>query len=205
LFFDKINLLKDFRVKIIPEEDRAHYSKITLDLEVNTSFGYVEIAAIAHRNDYDLSQHQKYSHEDLEIDGKIPRVIEPTFGIDRILFSLLDVNFKEDKDRHYISLPSFISPYDFAIFPLVNKDGVDEYAKTLYKDLKKYFIVYYEDKRSIGKRYMKADEIGIKYCITIDYQSLEDDTITIRDRDDRSQIRINRNKLKEFFENKIKV
>ena len=178
------------------EEERAFYNRYHFDLEAwfDSYSQYKEVAACHYRTDYDLSRHQKHSGQGMEIskDGKkfVPHVVELTFGIDRTFFLLLDNAFREEKERAYFALPVAVSPYDAGIYPLVNKDGVGEKAREVYGSLWKHYDVFYDDGGSIGRRYARADEIGIKYGITIDYDTLKDDTVTIRERDSTKQRRV---------------
>jgi glycyl-tRNA synthetase len=128
-------------------------------------------------------------------------VIEPSFGLDRTFYAILLYCFVEDKKRgwDWFKFPAKISPYVAAVYPLVSKDGVDEKAKEVFNSLKGCFDVFYDEAGSIGKRYARADEIGTNYCITVDYQTLKDDTVTIRDRDSTKQIRVEIKKLEEII------
>ncbi|MEM5797803.1 MAG: glycine--tRNA ligase [Candidatus Aenigmatarchaeota archaeon] len=186
------------------DTERAFYSLDTWDIEfLSDIFGRIELVGISDRTDYDLSRHAQLSGADLTIDynGKkiIPHVIEVAFGIDRPLFSLMESCLKADKKRIYFSFPPLISPYQMAVFPLVSKDGLPEKAKEVYNMLKSkgWFVVY--DEGFIGRLYYRQDEIGTPFCITIDHQTLEDDTVTIRNRNDQSQKRVEIKKLDDVL------
>ncbi len=203
-----MGLTKRFLIELgIPEENirfreqterqRAHYSKETWDAEVRTErFGWIEVAGIAYRTDYDLSRHSKFSKEDLTVflqseNRRITcHVLEPSFGIDRIFYCVLEHSYKHDGKRKYLSLKRELAPIDVCVFPLMNRDGLPEKAITVHELLRKRkFSVVYDASGSIGRRYARADEIGIPYCITIDHQTLEDHSVTIRDRDTTKQVR----------------
>lgn len=186
---------KALRFRHMLPEETPHYSKGNFDLEIKFEFGWKESVGNALRSDYDLKQHSKFSKKELSIiqNGKkiVPWVIEPSFGVERPLAAILYHCFREDgRGWSWFAFPPKIVPYHAGIFPLVNKDGLPEKAKEVFNLLKKEFDVFYDDKGSIGKRYARADEIGTLVCITIDYQSLKDNTVTIRDRDTTKQKRV---------------
>ena len=189
-------------------EETAHYSKGNFDVEIyyDDEIGWKEVVGNAYRTDYDLSRHSKFSNEDLsvDVDGKkiIPHVAEPSFGIDRIFLALLMLAYRdkgEDRQWCWLSLPIKLSPYLAGVFPLVSKDNLPKKAKEIYEMLKKEFgkDVFYDEKGSIGKRYARADEIGVPFCITVDYQTLEDNTVTLRFRDTTEQVRVKVEELKD--------
>lgn len=199
-FYESIGIPKNkFRFLEKKEEEKAFYNKYQFDAEVmmESYSNFREVGAVHYRTDHDLTRHQKESNQKLEIskDGKkfIPHVIELTFGVDRSVFALLDLNYKEGKlkagERRYFSLPPKLSPYIVGIYPLVSKDKIGEKAEHVYKVLKN-FDAWYDEKGSIGRRYARADEIGIPFGVTIDYDTLKDDTVTLRDRDTTKQKRM---------------
>jgi glycyl-tRNA synthetase len=176
---------------------RAHYSAETWDAEVSTErFGWVEVAGLAYRTDYDLSSHAKSSGQDLTMfsaDKKkvLCHVIEPSYGVDRSLYCVLEHAYVEEKNRVYLRLKKDIAPVDVGVFPLLNRDGLPEKAREIYEKLKCCRVMaVYDDSGSIGRRYARADEIGIPYCVTVDHQTLEDGTVTIRARDTTAQVRV---------------
>lgn len=198
----------------IPEKDRAHYSKKTIDFEYDFPFGQSELYGLAYRTDFDLKNHQKYSGRNLKYkdpqsqEEYWPHVIEPTWGVDRSVLVVLIDGYREetfgDKTRVYLKLSPKLAPYKVAVFPLVaNKPELTEKAKRIYKDLRKQFMAVWDDRGNIGKRYLAQDEIGTPWCVTVDYDTLKDDTVTIRDRDTTKQIRCPVNKLMTYFANQL--
>ena len=187
---------------MLPEET-PHYSKGNFDLEIKFDFGWKETVGNAYRGDYDLQKHMKHSKTDLSVavdDGKggkprkvVPYVVEPSFGLERTLAGVLLHCFREDKERgwNWFAFPPKIAPYTIAVLPLMKKNGLPEKAREVCKQLAqvKYDAIY-DETGSIGKRYARMDEIGVPYCATIDYQTLEDDTITLRDRNSTKQVRV---------------
>ncbi|MEM5829461.1 MAG: glycine--tRNA ligase [Candidatus Aenigmatarchaeota archaeon] len=197
LWYQSLGIPKEaLRFRHMLPEETPHYSKGNFDLEIKFDFGWKEVVGNAYRADHDLLSHMKHSGENFEVvDGKekiIPHVVEPSFGIERTIYAILLYCFREGKERGWpwFAFPPKIAPYTAGVFPLVNKDGLPEKAKEVYKMLKKCFDVFYDDSGSIGKRYARSDEIGVPLCITIDYDTLKDSTVTIRNRDDCSQIRV---------------
>lgn len=197
----------------IPKKDLAHYSKRTVDMYYEFPFGKDELWAIAYRTDYDLSNHQKASGQNMEYSdektGKkyIPHVIEPTFGVDRTVLAVLSEAYYEDKknNRVVLKLKPSMAPVKVAVFPLLaNKPKLVKKAKEVYDMLKKEFVVSWDDRGNIGKRYYAQDEAGTPYCVTIDFDSLEKDDVTIRDRDTMKQERIKIKELIDYLNNKLK-
>lgn len=193
----------------VPKEDRAHYSKRTIDFEYKFPFGTKEIAAIAYRTDFDLANHQKHSGANLEYRPKdpsvaggkafIPHVIEPTFGLDRTLLAVLSEAYREEKGRVWLALKPELAPVKVAVFPLLkNKPELVKKAREVYQMLQKEIgLVDFDDNGNIGKRYRRQDEIGTPKTVTVDFDTLEDDTVTIRDRDSMRQKRVKARNLKE--------
>ena len=178
------------------DDERAFYSSDTWDVEyVSENMGRIEILGISDRTDYDLSAHMKLSGEDMSvnIEGRkfVPHVVEVAYGIDRPIYCLLESCYAEEADRTLMKFPRKVAPYLAAVFPLVNKDGIDAKAREVFDILRKQGIyVQYDYSGSIGRRYARADEIGVPYCVTIDYDTIKDDTVTVRDRDTKEQRRI---------------
>jgi len=203
----------------IGEGDRAHYSKRTLDIEYKYPFGVKELHGIAYRTDFDLSRHEKVSGEDLHYTDPesgekfIPHVIEPTFGIDRMLLvCLLEAYHEEDaptaedgktEKRIVMKFPKYLSPIQVAVLPLSKKDELSGVAKDVAAELRKKYVVDYDETQSIGKRYRRQDEIGTPYCVTVDFDSLEDKKVTVRDRDTMKQERVEIDELNDYLENKF--
>ena len=188
----------------IPEEERAHYSKRTIDIEYEFPFGQKELYGLAYRGNFDLKNHFKEKpYKDAETGEKIwPHVIEPTWGVDRSVLAVLLESYKEEENRVVLSLPAKLAPYKAAIFPLLsNKPELVKKAKEIYENLRKDppagGMVAWDDRGNIGKRYYSQDEIGTPYCVTVDFESLENDDVTLRDRDTAKQKRIKIKDLKE--------
>lgn len=189
--------LKNIRKHEQSPEERAHYSKATTDIEYEFPFGWKEIEGIANRGDFDLKAHTKYSGQDMSYfdDEKkeryLPYVIEPSAGVDRIMFAILCDAYHEDKDRVVLKLHPKLAPYKVAVFPLLkNKPELVAKAREIYDLLRKEFMTAWDDRGNIGKRYYSQDEIGTPWCVTVDFQTLEDGTVTLRDRDTAKQERI---------------
>ncbi len=199
-YLDTIKLPKAvFRFKELSEEERAFYNKYHWDIELDLSLGWKEVAGIHYRTDHDMSGHQKVSKKDLSVfaDGKkfVPHVLELSFGVDRNILALLDFAYDED-NRKLFRFPRNLAPYDAAVFPLVNKDKLPELAKETKQMLQSLgFTVFYDDSGSIGRRYRRMDEIGVPASVTIDNQTTEDNTVTLRDRDSMKQVRIKKDEL----------
>jgi glycyl-tRNA synthetase len=187
------------------EKELAHYAVSCADVEYEFPFGVTELEGVANRTDYDLNQHQEHSGKDLRYfdDQKkerfIPHVIEPAAGVDRSALAFLCEAFEEDEipndkgvpdKRVVLRLHPRVAPYKAAVFPLVKRDGMPERAEALHKELRKQFNVFIDEKGAIGRRYRRQDEAGTPFCITVDGTTLEDDTVTIRDRDTTRQDRI---------------
>lgn len=188
-----------------PKKERAHYSKRTVDIEYKFPWGSDELWAVAYRGDYDLSQHEAISGKNLEYFNEttkkkfIPHVIEPTFGADRTMLAVLLESYKEEKDRVILKLNPKLAPYKVAVFPLLaNKPELIKLAKEIYGDLQKKFMTAFDDRGNIGKRYYSQDEIGTPWCVTIDFDSLKNKDVTIRDRDTTKQERV---KIKDLTKN----
>ncbi len=191
----------------VPAEDRAHYSKCTIDFEYEFEFGAKEIGAVAYRTDFDLSNHMKHSGVNMEYTVKgtnqklIPHVIEPTFGLDRNILAVLAEGYTEDEvngeKRIYLKLPEHLAPIKYAVSPLLkNKPELVAKAREVYSLLKqKHGAVMWDDNGNIGKRYRRQDEIGTPYCVVIDFDTLENNTVTIRDRDSTEQKRVSISEL----------
>lgn len=191
----------------VPDEDRAHYSKRTIDFEYEFPFGTKEIGAVAYRTDFDLSNHMKHSGTKMLCrpkDGSapfVPHVIEPTFGLTRLVLAVLAESYREDEQngekRVYLALPEHLAPMKYAVSPLLkNKPELVEKAREVYAALrKKQPGVKWDDNGNIGKRYRRSDEIGILHHIVIDFQTLEDGTVTVRDRDTTEQQRVKASEL----------
>ena len=188
----------------VPPEDRAHYSKKTIDIEYDFPIGKEELMGIAYRTDFDLMNIQRVSGKSMEYTIKgtnekfVPHVIEPSFGVERALMAVLSSAYREDEQngskRVYLALPEHLAPVKFAVSPLLkNKPELVEKAREIYASLSKKNPgrVMWDDNGNIGKRYRRQDEIGTPHCVVIDFQTLEDDTVTVRERDTTEQRRVN--------------
>jgi len=181
------------------QDERSFYSKDTWDVEYESiNYGMIELVGVAYRTDYDLNQHMQASNQKMKIthEGEkfIPHVVEVAYGIDRPIYCLLE----SSRDERGFSFPDAVAPYLAGVFPLVKKDGLAEKARQVYSNLvDEGLYVFYDRGGSIGKRYARADEVGVPYCITIDYDTMEDDTVTVRYRDSKEQDRF---KIKELEE-----
>jgi glycyl-tRNA synthetase len=194
---------QNIRYRELHDEERPFYAQSAWDLEIKTSLGWLEVVANHYRTDYDLKVHSKGSKTDLRIldNGEkiLPWVWEDSMGIDRTLFVALDAAYTEEKKRVFLKLPNYLAPIQVAVFPLVDKDGLTEKARTVYDLLKGEIDAFFDEKASIGRRYYRVDEIGVPYSVTIDYDTLKDETVTIRDRDSKEQIRIKIDALKDWL------
>ena len=183
-----------------PKESLAHYSKRTVDVEYDFPFGWGELQGLANRGTFDLTQHSKHSGKDLAFfdqeknERYIPTVIEPSAGADRTLLAVLcDAYFEEEvngEERVVLRLHPRLAPIKAAVLPLVKKDGLAEIAQELEKKLRRKFNTYYDAAGAIGRRYRRQDEIGTPYCICVDFDTKENGTVTIRDRDSMEQVRV---------------
>lgn len=203
----------------------AHYANAAVDIEYEFPFGFKELEGIHSRTDYDLKQHQglskkkmQYYDNDLDENGKpygnyIPYVVETSVGLDRLFLAVVSMSYKEEKwikedgtedSRVVMRIPPKLAPYKLAILPLVKKDGLPEIARDLMHECKEFFHTFYEEKDSIGKRYRRMDAIGTPYCVTVDHQTKEDHTVTIRDRDNMTQERIHLNDVIQKIREAIK-
>lgn len=202
-WFEVIGVPKNMVHEIEPQEkDRAHYSKKTVDFEFDFPFGKSELYGLAYRTDFDLKNHEKSSGKKLQYTPKeggqpfVPHVIEPTFGVDRTILAVLVACYKEDEvngeKRSFLALPDALAPVQYVVSPLVkNKPELVKKAREVYAAVKKkYGAVLWDDNSNVGKRYRRADEIGVPKCITIDFDTLEDDSVTVRDRDTTKQTRV---------------
>ena len=192
------------------DEERSFYSKRTEDMEYKFPFGFKELWGLAYRTDYDLTQHSKHSGKDLSVvdseTGKktMPHVIEPAVGINRLfLMTLLDA-YTEDEGRVFLKLKANLAPFKAAVFPLLhNKPELIAKAQDLLKMLRKDMMVAWDSRGNIGKRYASQDEIGTPFCITVDFDTLEDGAVTVRDRDTATQERIKIDDLQKFLKEKV--
>ena len=197
--------IKNIHENEISDKERAHYSKRTIDFDYDFPFGRKELYGLAYRTDFDLKNHfREPPYKEEGVDVFYPHVIEPTWGVDRsVLVALLEA-YKEEDKRIVLKLPVKLAPYKAAVFPLLaNKPELVKLAKKIYDDLRKDFMVAFDDRGNIGKRYYSQDEIGTPYCITVDFDSLEKADVTLRDRNTMKQERVKIDELAEILRNKL--
>jgi glycyl-tRNA synthetase len=206
---------KDIKLREHPKEKLSHYSRKTVDIEYNFPFGWSELYGLAHRGDFDLTQHSKHSGQDLsyfdaaENKKYIPHVLEPTFGVDRSVLVALCAAYEEEKldgddSRTVMRLPKSLAPIKIAVFPLLkNKPELVKKAKEIFDSLKAEYMCEFDDNGNVGKRYRRQDEIGTPYCITVDFDTLEDKAVTVRDRDTMKQERIKIEELSKYFKENL--
>jgi glycyl-tRNA synthetase len=194
-------------------EKLAHYARDAYDIEYDFPFGWSELEGLHDRGNYDLSRHGEFSKKDMSYfddrvkERYIPHIIEASSGLNRALMMILCDAYREDvqegEERVYLSLDPRLSPIKSAVMPLVNKDGIDEIADSLYRSLRGRWKMEYDDSGSIGKRYRRQDEIGTPFCFTVDYQTREDGTVTVRYRDTLQQERIGKDQIQNFLSDKL--
>lgn len=201
---------ENLRFRDHEDGERAHYARAATDIEYNSPWGWQEFLGIHHRGDWDLTRHQQYSGQDLTVTNSetgekyIPWDIETSAGVTRSLLFILVDSYREESGRIWLQLDPRLAPFTAAVFPLLaNKPELVEKARGIYEDLRKEVMVSWDDRGNIGKRYASQDEVGTPFCITVDFQSLEDDTVTIRDRDTGEQSRIKIDQLKSHLQSKI--
>jgi len=203
--------LTEIKIREHTKDELSHYSSATFDIDYEYPFGSKEVAGIANRGQYDLNQHQKESKESMEIfDEKyknkiIPRVIEPTFGMERVFLAVLTkaYNFDEKRQNVVLKIPASLAPIKAAVFPIVKDETYEKIAEDIVNDLKKQFNVVYDKSGSIGRRYARNDEIGTPMCITIDEESEKTKRVTLRDRDTTKQISVKISELRNIIQKVI--
>ena len=203
-FYEKtgINMEKS-RFRKLGDKEKAFYAEVAFDFEVETAVGWLELVACNYRADYDLNSHSDKSKEKFEVmDGDekvLPHVFELSMGIDRSMYTILEHSLREDKEneRMVLSLKPYLSPIHVGVLSLVKKDGLAEKTDEVYLSIKRKYDVFLDHSGAIGRRYRRLDEVGAPYAITIDHQTLDDDTVTIRMRDSMEQSRIKISELDE--------
>ncbi|HNZ51936.1 MAG TPA: glycine--tRNA ligase [Candidatus Pacearchaeota archaeon] len=208
-WYHSLNLF-EIKIREHTKDELSHYSSATFDIDYEYPFGNVELGGNANRGQFDLTQHSKESGENMEVfDEKyknkiIPRVIEPTFGVERVFLAILTKAYSDDgRGNIVLNLPARIAPVKAAVFPLVKREDFEKIADEIVKDLREEFNIAYDKSGSIGRRYARNDEIGTPFCITIDDDSLKNKDVTIRDRNSRVQKRVKIEKLKEILRDLI--
>ncbi|HLD83737.1 MAG TPA: glycine--tRNA ligase [archaeon] len=206
MLFRKMGMdMKKLRLRQHRDDERSFYSSDTWDIEfLSDKYGVVELVGIADRTDYDLKRHQQQSKQSMEVSGEagkfIPNVIEVAYGIDRPMICIMESVMKEEKERLFFSFPSSIAPYQVAVFPLVRKDDLPVKAKEIFDMLRKRYYCAYDETGSIGRMYYRQDEAGTPLCITVDYDTMKDGTVTIRDRDTQKQVRVSEGSLMDAIQ-----
>ncbi len=206
--------LGDAKYRFHDHEKLAHYANAAADIEFEFPFGFKELEGIHSRTDFDLGRHQEFSGKKLQYfdpetnESYVPYVVETSIGLDRTVLAVLSAAYTEEKldngeERVVMRIPAVLAPVKLAVLPLVKKDGLPEKAREIMSGLRFDFNCQYDEKDSIGKRYRRQDAIGTPYCITIDHQSLEDDCVTIRERDTMQQERVPIANLREIVEDKV--
>jgi glycyl-tRNA synthetase len=197
-------------------EKLAHYANAATDIEFHMPFGFKEVEGIHSRTNFDLSQHEKFSGRQIKYfdpesgESFTPYVIETSIGVDRMFLSVMCHSYTEEKlengeTRVVLKLPAALAPVKLAVMPLVKKDGLPEKAREIINNLKFHFNCKYDEKDSIGKRYRRQDAVGTPFCVTVDYDSLQDDTVTLRYRDDMKQERVKIADLQAIIEDQVSI
>ncbi len=208
--------LGDEKYRFHDHEKLAHYANAATDIEFRMPFGFKEVEGIHSRTNFDLSQHEKFSGKNIKYfdpelnESYTPYVIETSIGVDRMFLSVLCSSYEEQEltggdKRVVLHLPAPLAPVKCAVMPLVKKDGLPEKAREIVNELKFDFSTHYDEKDSIGKRYRRQDAIGTPFCITVDHQTLEDNTVTLRERDSMEQTRVNVDDLHKLIHDSVSI
>ena len=172
-------------------EDKAFYSEESFDTEIRKGDSWVELVACNNRGSHDISSYEKYGASGFKVDGKTPKIFELSMGTDRLFYLLLFSSLRKDSERTWLSLNSRVSPFKAAVFPLVSKDGIDSKAEGVFRNSRYRDDILYSGNGSIGKRYRRAEEVGVSLAFTLDYDTMKDNTMTVRESDSMKQFRIN--------------
>jgi glycyl-tRNA synthetase len=194
----------------------AHYANAAADIEFDFPMGFKELEGIHSRTDFDLKQHEQFSGKKLQYfdpelnESYVPYVVETSVGLDRMFLAVMSASLQNEKledgsERVVLKLPAPLAPYKVAIMPLTKKDGLPEKAREIFDTLKFDFLCQYDEKDSPGKRYRRQDAIGTPYCVMVDHQTLEDNTVTIRDRDTMLQERVSIDQLQATIAKKVDI
>ncbi len=211
-FYAKTGIdMRRSRFRRLGDDEKAFYATAAFDFEVETAIGWLELVACNYRSDYDLGGHMKVSKENMEvldIDGKVlPHIFELSMGIDRSLYCILEHSLVDDKqnERLLLKLRPYLAPIQVGVFPLVTKDGLAEKAAQIFEDLKTNMDAIYDESGSIGRRYRRLDESGVPFAVTVDRQTLEDDTVTVRERDSMEQVRLKSSELTKHLSDHSRI
>jgi len=207
-FYEKLGISpENIRFRELPRDEKPFYAESAWDLEIKTSFGWLETVANHYRTDYDLRVHSQGSKTDLSVvDGNekvLPWIWEDSMGIDRTLLVVLDAAYTEEPRRKFLKLRSYLAPIQVAVFPLVDRDGLTEKAKQVYQMLGQKFDAVFDESDSIGRRYYRMDEVGVPFAVTIDYDTLKDETVTIRERDSKEQVRMKISDIEDWLQERF--
>ncbi|MDC0605615.1 glycine--tRNA ligase [Nitrosopumilus sp.] len=209
-FYEKTGIdVSKSRFRKLGDKEKAFYAEVAFDFEVETTIGWLELVACNYRSDYDLSSHAKMSKEKFEVmdnDEKVlPHVFEISMGIDRSLYTILEHSLKNDKEheRMVLALKPYLSPVHVGILSLVKKDGLKEKTDEIFLNIKRKFDAFLDHSGAIGRRYRRLDEIGAPFAITVDHQTLEDNTVTIRKRDTMEQSRVDISKIDSLLSESV--
>ena len=208
--------LGDEKYRYHDHEKLAHYANAATDIEFRMPFGFKEVEGIHSRTNFDLSQHEKFSGRSIKYfdpmtkESYTPYVIETSIGVDRMFLSIMCHSYREEKldngeTRVVLLLPPALAPTKLAVLPLVKKDGLPEKAREIVNNLKFHFNTHYDEKDTIGKRYRRQDAVGTPYCVTVDYDTLKDNTVTLRFRDTMEQERVSIDQLQSIIEDKVSI
>jgi glycyl-tRNA synthetase len=210
----------DQKYRFHDHDKLAHYANAATDIEFEFPFGFKEVEGIHSRTDFDLGSHQEYSGKKLQYfdpetnQNYVPYVVETSIGLDRMFLQVISAAYNEEvltkedgstDSRVVLKLPPVLAPVKLAVFPLTKKDGLPDKARTIVDGLKFDFNCQYEEKDSIGKRYRRQDAIGTPFCITVDHQTLKDDTVTLRYRDTMEQERLPWSDLRDIIHDKVSM
>ena len=213
-WYDELGIRKEnLRFHQHDENELAHYAAVAFDIEYNFPFGWKELEGIHNRTDFDLKRHMEYSGKDLRYfddatrERFVPYIIETSAGCDRTLLTALVDAYEEEElendTRTVLRLSPKIAPIKAGIFPLVKRDGMPELAHKIHDDLKRHMMVFYDEGGAVGRRYRRQDEAGTPFCITVDSQTLEDQTVTIRERDSMQQERVGMDAILNYLHERI--
>lgn len=203
-FYEKVGIPRErIRLRQLGEDEKAFYAVEAWDLEVETSVGWIELVACNNRGDYDLGGHQRLSGHELTVmddgDKVLPHVFELSMGVDRSIYCILESALSREGGRNVLRLNPSLAPIQAAVLPLLSKEPFTSKAREIYEMLRADFDVIYDEAGSIGRRYARQDEIGTPYCITIDHKTVEDETVTVRERDTALQVRLEAAELPKFL------